>query len=109
MMQPSDTIPLEQPQQNRATNTPTQGICATGSQCILLTLYPLAELVQALQGAALTQLGWCLSSLLHSGHRESLLQSHHDLVNLGREQSVNSKFIKETLSCKLFSQRFFMD
>lgn len=57
----------------------------------LLTLYPLTELVQALQGAALTQLGRCLCCLLHGSHGECLLQGHHDFINLIGEKTQGSQ------------------
>lgn len=56
----------------------------------LLTLDALAELVQALQGAALAQLGG-RSRLLHSSHREGLFQRHHDLIHLVREARDGSQ------------------
>lgn len=106
--QASSAIPLPQPQQNSATNVPTQGVCAAGCKCPLLTLYPLAELVQALQRTALAQLGRRLRGLLHGGHGERLLQSHHDLVNLNRTE-CRRKVTQETLHSKLFSGLFFTD
>lgn len=109
MTQTSNWIPLPQPQQKSATKTPTQGVCAVGCKCPLLTLYPLAELVQALQRTALAQLGRCLRGLLHGSHSERLLQSHHDLVNLNRRTECRRKVTQETLHSQLFSGLFFTD
>lgn len=56
----------------------------------LLTLDALAEPVQALQRAALAQLGR-RPRLLHSSHREGLLQRHHDLIHLVGEERDGSQ------------------
>lgn len=106
----SVSSPMTQPQQKSATKTPpTQGVCAAGCKCPLLTLYPLAELVQALQRTALAQLGRRLRGLLYGSHGERLLQSHHDLVNLNRRTECRRKVTQQTPHCKLFSGLFFTD
>lgn len=89
--------------QNLPTNLPRPlDSCPARPAPPQLTLDPLAELVQALQGAAVAELGRRLRCPLQSGHREGLLQGHHDLIHLteeGTTQRADSPF-------KVIGQRF---